>query len=409
VPPDAAIVCLGSIDWAFSWQIPQEVAAAFAERGHRVLYIETTGIRTPGLADTSRLLARLRNWWRARGGIRRAAPRLDLLSPLVLPLPYSSVACWINTRLLLHRIRRWIGPRDGRPIVFLTYVPTPLAHALRLALGPSVLVYYCTDRLSESSPGAARLAAPEREMFTSADVVFTTSHGLQKTASALTPRAVLLTGGVRIDEFDRVRCAEAPPPEPVRGLSRPIAGYVGSLRKQLDLELLLRAARLAPEVTFVLVGPSFVDLSALAACPNVRIVGAVPHEDAVRYMHAFDVGLLPYNLDGFTRDLMPMKLKEYLAAGLPIVSTRLPEVVGFVEEHGPVAAFADDADGFVHAIRAAVAADRPAAEAERFFIARQYDWPRRIELMRAAINAAMEGGALDAGIPLRSAGSLPVY
>jgi len=385
---DATIVCLSSIDWDFNWQIHQEVATALARQGNRVLFVENTGVRRPGLRDASRVLHRLRNWWRAGGRAERRRDGVDVWSPMVVPLPYSRWACRLNAWLLMRVIRPWIAVTPDRPVVLLTFLPTPLAHALDERLSPGLLVYYCADRLAESSAGAVRLAPHERALFIRADIVFTTSHGLQEWASLATARSVLLAAGVRYDEFERARSA-ANPPAALDEMPRPIVGYVGSVRNELDLDLLVRVARRAPDLNFVFVGPLHADASALSACPNVRLLGPVSHADAVRYMLAFDAGLLPYVVNAYTRDVMPVKLKEYLAAGLPVVSTHLPEVRRFTDRHGAVVTFAHDEHAFVSALRSTIAQNAALAVDERRAVARSYDWAVQIAAMSAAMDAAV--------------------
>ena len=390
----ATIVCFSSIDWAFSWQIPQEVTARFAAAGNRVLYVETTGVRRPRLRDAARLRARLGHVLRSRGRARTVAKRVDVHSPLIVPLPYSRLACRINAAQLHRTIRSWAGPRGRGPLVFLTFVPTPLAREVSRRLDPTLVVYYCCDRLAESSRGARPLVEHERALFGDADLVFTTSDGLQQAALEHTPRAVQVVSGVQFDEFQRARQAGGPPPPALDGLRGPVVGYVGSLRDELDIAMLADVAAHAPDLGFLFIGPIVTDVARLAACGNVRFAGSVPHADVPRVMSAFDVGLLPYVLNGYTSHVRPVKLAEYLAAGLPVVSTGLPEVHRFVAEHGPIVSIADGAEAFLAAIRGELAGDGPARVARRVDVARRYDWAGRIETMSGVIERALGGSGV---------------
>jgi len=255
----------------------------------------------------------------------------------------------------------------------ITFLPTPLARALISAVDPALVVYYCIDLLAESSPGARPLRHSEDALFVEADLVVVTSSHLHAAASRLASRVEMLPSGVRFEEFARAR-GGVRTPEVFSGLRRPIVGFVGSLRGAIDLDMLARAADLTPDLNFVLVGPLFADVRQLAGRPNVRLVDAVPHTDVMRYMLHFDVGILPYVLDAFTAAVMPVKLKEYLAAGLPVVSTPLPDVVRFAEEHSGLVTFGEDASGFVAALRSALADNDAAAIERRMVVARSYDW-----------------------------------
>lgn len=390
---DAVIVCIANIDWDFNWQVAQEVASAFANSGHRVLFVENTGVRRPELKDLSRLRARLRNWRRSRVAGQVSDHGVDIYSPLLIPLPYSRLACRINRRAMLRTIRRWIGADRDRQLIVVTFLPTPLVRQVIDALEPALVVYYVVDCLSESSPGAHRLREHEEASFREADVVFTTSDALRSFAQGMGAKPEMLAHGVRFHDFQRARRQQGEAPALLDNLPGPVVGFVGSIRRELDLELMTEVARRAPDLSFVFVGPIIADVSALAALSNVRFIAAVPHADVMRYMVRFDVGTLPYVLNAYTAHIMPAKLKEYLAAGLPIVATRLPEICRFAEKHEGVIAFADDAESFVTALRRALVEHAPADVERRAAVARGYDWSTQIDTMRGSMEAALQARA----------------
>lgn len=386
----ANIVCLASIDWSNNWQLHQEAATAFAAAGNRVLFVDNTGVRRPGLRDAGRLWDRLRAW---SHGLAHPETRVDVLSPLLAPFPYSPLATRANAALLFRSIRRWIRRDANRPLIVLTYLPTPLMHRVIDALDPLLLVYYRADLLSESSPGARPLHAYEESMLARADLVFTTAASLRATAHGLAQRVEHLETGVRFVDFANARDRVSRAPAVFEGISGPVVGFTGTLRDALDLALLANAARLAPELTFVLAGPATVDVRQLASLPNVRLVGPIEHADVIEHMAWFDAGILPYALNPFTASIMPMKLMEYLAAGLPVVSTRLPEVCRFAEEHGGVVTFADDAMELVAALRAAVREESPEELARRMEVARRHDWSAQMASMSELMEEALAGKA----------------
>lgn len=388
----ANIICLSSIDWAFNRQNPQEVATAFAQLGNRVLFIENTGVRAPALRDAGRLWTRFRNWRRSSRGVTPVDDGVDVHSPLLIPLPYSRLAGFANIRLLLRVVRRWLSVDRARPLLFITFLPTPLSLSLIRRLDPDFVIYYCIDRLAESSPSAKRLHDFEPALLVLSDLVLLTAEGLRSPAMAAATRVEILPSGVKFRDFENARRDRSAPPPVFEGLRGPVAGFVGSVRDRTDLALLEQAAMLAPELNFVFVGPVMTNTSRLAALPNVRLTGAVPHREVMRYMMHFDVGMLPYVLDDFTSGIMPAKLKEYLAAGLPVVSTALPEVRRFSETHRGVIDYASDAPGFVDALRAAIANDSAEAVERRIAVARYYDWSEQMarvtEMIDAMMNAA---------------------
>lgn len=386
---DATIVVLSSIDWSFNWQIPQDVASALAADGNRVLFVENTGIRMPTWKDRARLRLRLANWWAARGGTVRTPAGVDVCSPVLVPLPYSPVACRLNAAVLLRTIRRWISQKGTGPVVVITFLPSPLVRAVIRGLTPEVTVYYVLDRLAESSPSARPLQSHEDALLADADLVFTTAHGLLESAAKINPCVSMMSSGVRFEEFERAREFPISVPDGARGLRRPIVGYVGSVRNEVDLALLARAARLAPDLSFLIIGPIVADVGELAGCSNVHFVGPVPHDEVIRYLMVFDVGIIPYVQNRYTAHILPFKLKEYLAAGLPIVTTGLPEIRRFVSEHGDVVAIADDAGTFVTALRNAIASDGSSERARRVKVAKHYDWPDGMKAMSLRMAAVL--------------------
>jgi glycosyltransferase involved in cell wall biosynthesis len=389
---DAIVVCIANIDWRENWQSQQEVATAFGAAGHRVLFVENTGVRRPEWKDLPRLASRLRNWRGSGGGVHREAAGVDIYSPVLVPLPYSRLACRFNRTAMLHRIRRWIG-RVARTFVVITFLPTPLVRGVIDALNPALVVYYAVDALSESSPGARPLREHEEALFRDADVVFTTSDALRSFALELGAKPEMLAHGVRAQEFLRVRRARGESPELLDHLTGPVSGYVGSVRREIDLALVAEAAKRAADLQFVFVGPVSTDVGAFDALPNVHFIAPVPHPDVMRYMARFDAGILPYVHNAYTAHIMPAKLKEYLAAGLPIVATRLPEIVRFAELHGGLIEFADDADSFVAALRRTMVAHAPRDLELRAEVARQYDWATQMDAMRSTMDAALRARA----------------
>ena len=385
----ASIICLAGVDWAFNRQFPQEVAHAQAAAGNRVLYVENTGARRAALRDASRLWLRLRNWWRARGRTWSVESGIDVLSPVLLPLPESRAATAVNTRVLVRAVRRWMDGAPG-PVILVTFLPTPLARSVIRALGPDLVVYYNVDLVTQSSPAARYVGPSERALLAEADLVLVSSGLLHRIAAEVSPNVVLLEGGAHVEEFVRARRARAEAYPGFPACSGPVVGFIGSLRNATDLDLLARSAELAPDLQFVLAGPRFADVSMLERLPNVHLRDAIPHADAVHFMARFDVGILPYVRNPFTAAILPAKFKEYLAAGLPVVATSMPELQRFDRRHPGLLRFADDPAAFVAALRDAVAHDTPRLAAHRVSVARQYDWSRQMarmdELMQQALS-----------------------
>lgn len=387
--PPRDVICISSIDWDFIWQGHQEIMSTLAAEGSRVLFIENTGVRPPRLRDVPRLRQRIRNRLKGTGGFREERPNLYVLSPIVLPLPYSRIARWINRVLLLRSIRRWMKAIGfGRPTIW-TFLPTPLVHELVRNLDPALTVYYCIDDLASSSPEARRIVRSEEEMFRRADLVFVTSEKLRRRAAAFSGHVHLFPFAVKYEAFEEVREGPRQTPADIAALRRPIVGYVGGLHQWVDQTLVADVARRLPDATFAFVGPPQCDLSTLEAVPNITLLGAKPHPMLPHYVREFDVGIVPYKLSDYTANVYPTKLNEYLAMGKPVVASDLFEIRRFNERHGDIVAVAPNAAEFASAIGRALDEASPAQVARRTEVARENSWRSRIARMTELIASAV--------------------
>ncbi|HJZ78048.1 MAG TPA: ElyC/SanA/YdcF family protein [Vicinamibacterales bacterium] len=384
------IVCVSSIDWDFIWQGHQEIMSRLAAVGHRVLFVENTGVRTPQMRDLPRVRRRIQNWWRGTNGFREERPNLFVYSPLVLPWPYLRPSRWINRLALGRAIRRWMRATGfSQPIVW-TFLPTPLARDLVAAFDPQLTIYYCIDDLASSSAGAQRITASEEQLFREADLVFVTSERLRERAARFSDRVHVFPFGVSLERFEAVRRHHEAAPDDVASLARPVVGYVGGLHQWVDQDLLARVARSMPDATFALVGPEQTDVSMLRTCSNIRLLGLRPHDELPRYVKSFDVGIVPYRLTEYTANVYPTKLNEYLSMGIPVVATDLPEIRRFNTQHGAIVGIAADADGFGQAIRSALNDSAQTDVDRRIAIAAQNSWASRIAAMTALIDEALD-------------------
>jgi glycosyltransferase involved in cell wall biosynthesis len=358
------IVCFSGVDWASHRQRPHMLMTALAEQGADVLFVDNLGTRMPRLQDAGRIVRRLGGWVRSSGSGRGpAAPRtaseersgpgrLRVDSPVVLPMQHLGPVRRLGRSTLVRRIRRRIGAR--RPLVVWTYLPLPVIADTAEALGADALVYDWSDDASEhvlsrSAAERRRIGAWEREMAGRADLVFMASAELLRTRGSANPRTHLVPHGA-----PRRAGRTAEPPE-LSGLPRPRIGFVGSITEWTDLDLVDDVARERPDWSFVMVGPVKTKAKALQRRPNVVFTGERPHESIPAYLSAFDVAIIPYRVTPATTAASPVKLREYLAADLPVVSVDVPEVRPFV----PPVRVASDAAGFIEAIDACLA-ERPA-------------------------------------------------
>ena len=382
------ILCISSIDWDFVWQGHQEVMSRYAAQGHRVLFMENTGARAPQLKDLSRIRRRWRNWRRGVYGVRQERENLFVFSPLVIPLPHSRLAAWLNRRLLLWILQRWMRAVGFSSPVVWTFLPNRLTLDLLAHIDHRLLIYYCIDRFSVSSTAARKIERAEVELLRRSDLVFTTSQALFDHCARVSSHVHLFPFGVDLQTFHPGQ--ERPIPEELTHLRRPLIGYVGGLHQWIDQPLLRAVALARPHYSFVLVGPPQTNLEMLRGLPNIFLIGQRAHRELPNYVQAFDVGLIPYRLTEYTRHVYPTKLNEYLALGKPIVSTDLPEIQAFNRQVGPLVRIGQDANGFSQALEEALDERDGSHRLERVRAAEANSWERRVEAMSGLIHQALE-------------------
>lgn len=335
-----------------------------------VLWVESAGMRRPQLSnplDLKRIVARLR---RSAAGVQQdGSDRLHVVSPLSIPLPGRRFATQAN-RLLYRRAvnKALIGLGLTRRPLLWVYTPTVAPY---LASMPRVgLVYHCVDRWWAFSDYDSKVMRDcHAQLCQEADVVFASAGELLEDCLRYTPRAYLLRHGVEWDHFARAALAPPARPADIADLRGPIIGFFGLIHEWVDQDLLCQVAAAFPEATLVLIGRVQVDDARLRAMPNIRLLGQRPYADLPAYAAAFDVALVPFVRNELTAAVNPIKLREYLCAGLPVVATALPEIVLLSDR--PQLRVAETADEFVAGVREFLGARRDpegrraAAEAER--------------------------------------------
>ena len=364
----ADFVVLATADWDHPlWTNKQHTALTLAAAGHRVLYVESLGIRPPraGVADRTRIVRRLRRMLQVP---RQRRERLWVWSPPVLPGGHSGRALRLNRRLLqggLEFVCRWLGFTN--PILW-TYNPLTSRYLDPESFSGSV--YHCVDRIQDQ-PGmpVARIEASEQALSLAVDVVFVTSPQLQVSHRQWNHHTLLFGNVADHAHFSRARLGDtAGPlrcPEPLQRVDRPRLVFMGAIDAyKLDLGLLLQLAQRNSAWSFVLIGPvgecdPSTDVAGLLACPNVELVGPVAYGDLPSWLAHADVALLPLQVNGYTRHMFPMKFFEYLSSGLPVVATAIPAL----EAHADVAWLCPpELELFERAIQAALAGAGPSLE-----------------------------------------------
>lgn len=382
------IVCVGFADWDTELWTNQHHLMSRLAADNRVLFIESLGLRRPQLAgrDVSRIVRRLRRGLQAP---RRSPEGVNVLSPLVLPLHSQPAVRAINARLLPALVQRAAQRLHlTRPILW-GYVPQ--AEALLDALDPALVVYHCVDDIA-AQPGvdAESFRAAERRFAARADLVLASAPALAARMRTLNDN-VLYAPNVA----DTAAFATALQPGPVDpaldALPHPRIVFTGAVvATKLDVDLIANLARARPDWSIALVGPTGMgdpstDVSALTTERNIHLLGGRTRDELPAVLRGADAGIIPYASNQLTASIFPMKVYEYLAAGLPVVATPLPALEGVT-----AIATASDAETMARALDDALATDDDHQRAQRSRAAAAHSWEARLAEIGTAI-AAIDG------------------
>lgn len=326
------IVLISTAEWHHPfWTNKQHTALALARQGCRVLYIDSLGLRKPS-ANHRDLLRIARRFLRGLRLPEQVHEGIWVCSPLVIPAARRGFIQQCNKlilRLYLYACQVYLG--FNSPMLW-TY--NPLTLRLIDSRKYSKLVYHCVDEIS-AQPGmdAPQIMAWERLLCETADMVFVTSKNLLDARIKFNLSTYYFPNVINLSYFNSVAQLDSnSAPSSLERIPGPRLLFVGAISSyKVDFDLLRRLALLRPHWSIVMIGAigegdPETDISLLADLPNIYCLGPRAYSDLPAYMVSCDVGLLPCLLNQYTINMFPMKFFEYLASGLPVVSTVLPSL-----------------------------------------------------------------------------------
>jgi glycosyltransferase involved in cell wall biosynthesis len=267
------------------------------------------------------------------------------------------------------------------------YTPMP-APTMVGAFGERGVVYDCMDELSQFKFAPPELLERERLLMRQADVVFTGGHKLWQSKSRLHSNVHFFGCGVDSAHFAKARLDSTPRPADLPEQETPILGFYGVIDERLDYALIAHLAEAFPEWTIAMAGPIVkVSPDDLPKAANIKWLGQKQYAELPMYAKAFDVCLMPFALNEATEYINPTKTLEYMAAGKPIVSTAVADVV---RNFTPIVKVARSYDGFAAAARAAARAPEPEMIARGIGMAADHSWESIVGKMRGHIATALE-------------------
>ncbi len=370
---NAPVIVHSHLRWDFVWQRPQHIFSRLAPR-HRIFFIEEP---IPG--DRLHILT------------SEPFPNVVRLVPVVnTPGADGIDAECMQLALMLAQALRDHGLAPGSASIQWFY--SPMTAPVYLGqFGAQRVVYDCMDELANFRFAPPDIGARENYLLSRADVVFTGGRGLFESKSKSHCNVHFFGCGVDVEHFGKARSSLTAVHPDVAALPRFVLGYFGVIDERLDYELIETLARNCPDMSIVMVGPvAKVDAALLPRLPNIHWLGQREYRDLPSLVKSFDVCLMPFALNDATRYINPTKTLEYMAAGKPIVSTCVPDVV---RNFTPIVQVARSTDEFVHLAKRMCVHPDPALIEQGLQLAAASSWSAVVASMRALMLEAPLGHA----------------
>jgi glycosyltransferase involved in cell wall biosynthesis len=372
------IICFAN-DWSGDPLSKKQVMLRLSEH-NRILWVNSLHNRRPQLTkkDTHRIMQKLRAFGK---GLQQVYPNIWVVTPIYVPFMEWPLVQKLNQVILRRQLRRALHHlKFCNPITW-TFAPT--SADIVGTLGERQIVYHCVDDFSSFSDAATEVRRCEESLLAKSNLVLVCSTTLLEAKKPLNPRTYLVTHGVDYAHFRAATNPGLPIANELRNLPHPILGFHGLIADWVDLSLLAELAKRKPSWSIVLVGKADTNLDAIRGLANVHYLGHRPYARLPEYLRGFDVALLPFVMNQLTISSNPLKLREYLAAGLPVVSTPLPEALRFAS----LIRTANTAEEYVFEIEKLLEAGDTGPNAERSEKVAGEAWEHKIEEMTQLLEA----------------------
>lgn len=384
--PKVSVVYFGNEWFAENRTSSHHIARKLAARAN-LLYVDSPGMRPP--SGSKRDLGRIfRKLWQAVQPPQWVEPGLWHCTVPQLPWARLPGVRRLNRLFGAWAVRRALRIAGMRDPLLWFHVPHPAF--MMDAVPHRAVVYYCIDDYA-AMPGVDvdYISQCDRALTERADLVFVAPPALVEGKLAINPSTSYSPHGVDVDLFGRAQSPATVVPAPAAALRGPVIGYFGLIAAWTDVDLLLAIARAKPEWTLLLIGFASADVSQLAAMPNVVMVGPQPYESLPSWAKAFDVAIMPYRQNQMVANNNPLKLREYLATGKPVVSTPTAEVYRF----GDLVEVATEPGDFIAALERALMDGSSERCSARMVAVSGMSWEARVDETWAKVTKALSAGA----------------
>ena len=296
-------------------------------KDNRILWINAIANRMPTASgkDLSRIVKKLKSFAEP---VREVEPNIHVLNPLAIPTYGSAAVRKFNEKFLVSQVKKAMRKLDFQKPINMVF--NPAAGLLAGKLGEEKLIYYCVDEYTAFTGAASGLKEIEENLFRKSDLVIVSAEKLLADKRRFNEKTFLIRHGTDWRHFRAALDKKTKIPDEIKDLPKPIIGFHGLLADWVDFELIKKTAEHFADGSIVLIGKIAVDaerkIKILDNIGNIHFLGRKPYAELPAYCKGFDVALNPFAINELTLAANPLKVREYLAAGVPVVSTDIPEV-----------------------------------------------------------------------------------
>lgn len=372
-------ICFGGGDWWYHNRAHMDIQLMrqFAKRGTAV-YINSIVMQKPTLGQGTKLITKLiRKTKSIFAGLRETGEGFWIYSPFSMPVQHISWIRPLNEKIIqfqVMQLKRKIG--IANPLI---WVACPVACDIAIKMKGKKLVYQRTDRFEDfPNVDGEKVKMFDRKLKTNADLTVYVNRSLYDEESSQCKKAIYLDHGVDFKMFTSAE-QNLDKPADIAQIQKPIVGYFGALDDhKFDAALIETVADMLPETSFVFIGSTSSHYSSLSAKNNIWMLGQKTYEQIPHYGKCFDVAVIPWRQNRWTRAANPIKLKEYLALGKPLVST--PSFTQ-LQEYLDIVYVAKTPKNFAQCIKKALAENSPARIAARKKKVEESSWDNKAQTL----------------------------
>jgi glycosyltransferase involved in cell wall biosynthesis len=348
---------------------------------NKILWVNTIGMRRPRLTfyDLWRSLEKIGSWFGSSTSREELPENLTVISPIMIPFNTIASPRTFNRASVIRTVKKAVDRLGfGKPIL-LTTLPNTADYIG--AFEEVMDIYYCVDDFT-NWPGVNKslITSMEEKLLNDCDLILASAEELCLKKERNEKKPVYLPHGVDFEHFYSVS-RESGTSESLKTIPKPIIGFFGAISQWIDFDLIANLAMERPGWSFVFIGPIDANIKKLMELRNIYFLGKVPYKDLPVYAASFDVAIIPFLVNDLTVSVNPLKMLEYLACSLPVVSADLPEI----RKYSEVVYISNGSKGFLSNIEKALSENPLGLKQKRIEIARNRSWQSIAEKLNRSI------------------------